>query len=68
MLEEAGMSDDPGNPEIHARKAQGRRKRAAVAFAGKPDALDALKERVEPIVRAREARRRAELANPGRGT
>lgn len=47
----------PDNSDIHARKAQGRRQRAALSFGEKLDALDDLRARVEPIVRAREARR-----------
>ena len=46
----------PDNSEIFARKAQGRTERAALSFAEKLDALDALRSRVAPIVRAREAR------------
>jgi hypothetical protein len=48
----------PDNSAIHARKAQGRRERAALSFGEKLDALDALRERAEPIIRAREERRR----------
>jgi hypothetical protein len=47
----------PDNSDIHARKTQGRRQRAALSFAEKLDALDDLRARVAPIVRAREARR-----------
>ena len=47
----------PDNSEIHARKAEGRRQRAALSFADKLDALDALRARAEPIVRARELRK-----------
>jgi hypothetical protein len=46
----------PDISDILARKAEGRRERAALSFADKLDALDALRERVEPIVQAREAR------------
>jgi hypothetical protein len=49
--------DYPDNTEIFARKAEGRRQRAAATFAEKLAALDELRARVEPIVRAREARR-----------
>ncbi len=52
----------PGNSDIYARKAQGRRERASISFSEKLDALDALRARVEPIVRAREARRRRQRA------
>lgn len=55
------MSDDnrhyPDNSAIHARKAQWRRQRAAESFVEKLNALDELRARVEPIVRAREARK-----------
>jgi hypothetical protein len=53
----------PDNSDIHARKVQGRRQRAAVSFAEKLDALDDLRARVEPIVRAREARRSQRAAS-----
>ncbi len=49
----------PDNSDIHARKADGRRQRAKLSFAEKLVALDELRARVEPIVRAREARRPA---------
>ncbi len=49
----------PDNSELFARKAEGRRERARLTFAEKLSAMDALRERVAPIVRAREARRRA---------
>jgi hypothetical protein len=48
----------PDNSGIHARKAEGRRERALLPFSEKLDALDALRDGVEPIIRAREARRR----------
>lgn len=51
--------DYPDNSEIFVRKAEGRRRRAAATFAEKLTALDELKARVEPIVRAREMRKRA---------
>jgi hypothetical protein len=47
----------PDNTEIFTRKAAGRRQRAAASFAEKLAALDDLRDRVAPIVRAREARR-----------
>jgi len=47
----------PDNSEIFARKVEGRRERALATFAEKLAAMDDLKERVAPIVRAREARR-----------
>lgn len=47
----------PDNSEILARKAQGRRERARLTFAQKLAVLDALRERVAPITRARQARR-----------
>lgn len=46
----------PDISDILARKAKGQRQRAALTFAEKLIVLDALKKRVEPIVRAREAR------------
>ncbi|MGH6871468.1 MAG: hypothetical protein ACREHE_08175 [Rhizomicrobium sp.] len=48
----------PDNSAIHARKAEGRRQRAALSFAQKLVALDALRARAAPIIRAREARKR----------
>jgi hypothetical protein len=47
----------PDNAEIFACKAEGRRQGAAATFVEKLAVLDELKARVEPIVRAREARR-----------
>ena len=47
----------PDNTPIFAQKAEGRSERAAISFAEKLIALDELKERVEPIVQAREARK-----------
>jgi len=49
----------PDNSEIFARKAEGRRERASATFAEKLAAMDELKERVAPIVRAREARKQS---------
>jgi hypothetical protein len=49
--------DYPDNAGIHARKAEGRRQQAALSFGEKLAILDDLRARVEPIVRAREARR-----------
>jgi hypothetical protein len=46
---------------ILAQKASGRRQRAGLSFAEKLAALDALKERVEPIVQARKARRKRQV-------
>ena len=51
----------PDNSGIHARKAEGRRQRAKLSFAEKLAAVDELRARIEPIVRAREARK---LAKP----
>jgi len=51
---------DPRFPDISdilARKASGRRQQAALSFAEKLAILDSLKERIEPIVQARKARR-----------
>lgn len=50
--------DYPDNTEIFARKANGRRRRAAATFAEKLAALDELRARVALIVRAREARKK----------
>ena len=47
----------PDMSGILARKAEGRRQRAGLSFAQKLDLLDALRERVAPIVRAREMRK-----------
>lgn len=50
---------DPEYPDISdilARKAAWRRQRAALSFAEKLDILDALRERIAPIVEARKAR------------
>jgi len=46
----------PDNSAIFARKEEGRRERALLTFAEKLVAMEELKERVAPIVRAREAR------------
>jgi hypothetical protein len=51
----------PDISDILARKAAGRRQRAALSFAEKLAALDALKGRVEPIVRAREQRKKRQI-------
>jgi hypothetical protein len=51
----------PDISDILTQKASGRRQRAALSFTEKLAALDALKERVEPIVRARKAREAAKL-------
>ena len=49
--------DYPDLTELLARKAKGRNTRAMIAFTEKLDALDALRARVAPITRAREARK-----------
>ena len=46
-------SQYPDISDILARKASGRRQRAALSFAEKLDILDSLKERIEPLVQAR---------------
>jgi hypothetical protein len=46
----------PDISDILATKAAGRRQRAALSFGEKLDILDALRERVKPIVQAREGR------------
>ncbi len=58
------MGAEPRYPdltEILARKASARRQRASLSFAEKLDILDALRARVEPIVRAREVRKAGRL-------
>jgi hypothetical protein len=52
----------PDNTAIFVQKAEGRRERAATTFAEKLAALDSLRERVEPIVRAREQRKHTNLS------
>jgi hypothetical protein len=49
-------SQYPDISDILARKAAGRRRRAALSFAEKLDILDALRERIAPIVHARKLR------------
>lgn len=51
-----GSRQYPDISDILARKARGRKERATLTFAEKLDALDALRERVAPIVQARKAR------------
>jgi len=46
---------------ILERKAAGRKQRAALSFAEKLAALDALKERVAPIIQARKIRERQKI-------
>jgi hypothetical protein len=46
----------PDISDILAKKASGRRQLAALSFAEKLDALDAIRERVQPIVQARKLR------------
>jgi hypothetical protein len=52
----------PDNSEILARKSEGRRENARATFAQKLAILERLKERVAPIVRAREARTASQRA------
>jgi len=59
------MKEWPDNSEIFARKLAGRRQRAALSFAEKLDALDALRARLRPLVQAREARKRTVLVSLG---
>jgi len=54
-------SQYPDISDILAHKAAGRRQRAALSFVEKLAVLDALKERVEPIIQAREFRRRRKI-------
>jgi hypothetical protein len=56
-------SQYPDLTDILARKASGRRQSASLSFAEKLDILDALRARVEPIVRAREIRKAAKSPN-----
>jgi len=58
------MKEYPDISEILARKKSGRRQQAALSVAEKLVILDALKERVEPIIRAREIRRRQQAQLP----
>ena len=46
----------PDISDVLARKAEARKERSALSFAEKLALLDALRERVKPIVLAREAR------------
>jgi hypothetical protein len=55
----------PDISDILAHKAAGRRQRAALTFAEKLDILDALKERVRPIIQARELRRQQKPESDG---
>jgi hypothetical protein len=49
----------PDNSAILAQKTRGRSERAAISFAEKLDALDAMRKRVAPIVRSRTMRKNA---------
>jgi hypothetical protein len=60
-----GPKQYPDISDILARKERGRRQRAALTFAEKLDALDALRARLEPLVRAR--KRRADDRSGNRG-
>jgi hypothetical protein len=55
----------PDVADILARKERGRTARASLSFAEKLDALDALRARVEPLVRARKMRSGDRPCNPG---
>jgi hypothetical protein len=46
----------PDISEILARKAVGRQRQAALTFSAKLDILDAMRARVEPLIRARKNR------------
>lgn len=48
----------PDVSDLLARKAEGRRETAARSFAEKIEMLEAMRARVEPIRKAREARRK----------
>ena len=55
------MKQKPEYPDISdilARKAEGRRNLAALTFGQEIDILEAMRARVEPFRRAREAKRR----------
>ena len=58
------MKRYPDRSDVMARKEAGRRQRAALTFAEKLDLLDALRERVQPIVQARILRRRQSDQKP----
>lgn len=63
------QSEYPDISDLLALKASGRRQLAALSFAQKLSILDALKERIQPIVQARDVRGRLEApATPGRTT
>lgn len=51
-------SQFPDISPILAQKAEGRRQQAALSFAQKLVIMDEMKERVAPLVRARELRKR----------
>jgi hypothetical protein len=57
-------SQYPDISDILARKASGRQQRATLSFEEKLAILDALKERVEPIVQARKIRLKRQV-HPG---
>jgi hypothetical protein len=56
----------PDITDILARKARGRQERARLSFGEKLDILDRMRERVAPIVRARQMRRSAVRNHPGK--
>jgi len=56
----------PDITDILARKARGRRARAALSFAEKLDALERLRENVAPIVEGRRLRAGKPPAKPSR--
>jgi len=60
------LSRYPDISEIIARKNWGRRQRAALSFAEKLVILDALKHRVDPIIKARTTRRQQQARLPAR--
>jgi hypothetical protein len=55
----------PDISDILARKASGRRQRAALSFAEKLAIVDALRERVAPLVRARKLRGERQARSAG---
>jgi hypothetical protein len=54
----------PNIADILARKAKGRRERAALSFTEKLDILDKMRRDIEPFVRARRAR--APMSRPNK--
>jgi hypothetical protein len=53
----AQVPEYPDSADILAHKAAGRAQRAASSFAEKLKILDEMRERIRPVLRARDARR-----------